>query len=873
MKRFYLLMQFLLMLLFALYQTRIQAQEAKVFSKYNYYTTEKEVIIIAEISHLPSPSEYILSVFNGNKRVAESGVIKNNLLNIKMPLNQFDPGKTELTYSISHKGVIIQKNAIDIVRLQPKANEVKIDLQTGGLIADGLPFFPVGFYCRPVERLPEQEITHGFTLIAPYQSNLPETYEERKAYMDRCARLGMRVQYSVNSLIGSGHNGAKGLAMSEEEKEEILKKEIIAFRDHPALLSWYINDEPDGQGRPPALLEKAYRIVHELDPYHPVSIVFMLPSKFSLYRNCMDIAMTDPYPVPGPLNMVEQFVNQMNLDFRHEKSIWLVPQAFGGQEMWAREPTAKEIRLMTYLGLINGVKAIQYYTHAAGNLNPQAVSAWSVCSDIAVEVNQMASFLLSDEIATPISANDSMVVAKSFSHDGDLLVIAVNKENKPKPVSIQINNQGNQQQGSLTASLWFENRELTFKNGKLNDIIDALGTRVYLIKGKTIQESTGVYPGNLTLNPGFEKIISPGLPIGSNTKKSFPGKEDAGASFFADPRQSVDGMFSLRLTTPVDSSGDKIRLLPIVIKAKNSYRVSIWAKAKEQEKMPSFRIGVEGPGQEKIFKLTKDWQQYSFIFQSDSSFSAAIINFDLLTAGTAWFDLVQVTPDPLISYSIGKDRVAKVSITSTVADAEIKYWIGDSTLINYTQPFLINKAATIQAGLFVHDKQVAMASSLIPVSKALGKPVTLQSQYAPQYAASGNSSLTDGMMGSTAFKDNKWLGFSGKDVLATIDLQKAETIHSVTVNFLLDPNSGIYLPPRVSVFVSENGKDFKWADTYTNHEVPRMGEPGLRSFIIGNKEIKARYIRVVAETFGDIPEGYLFKGTKSWIFMDEIMVE
>lgn len=69
-----------------------------------------------------------------------------------------------------------------------------------------------------------------------------------------------------------------------------------------------------------------------------------------------------------------------------------MPQAFGGQEMWAREPTAKEIRLMTYMGLINGVKGIQYYTHAAGNLNPQSVSAWSVCSDIAVEVNQMASF-------------------------------------------------------------------------------------------------------------------------------------------------------------------------------------------------------------------------------------------------------------------------------------------------------------------------------------------------------------------------------------------------------------------------------------------------------------------------------------------------
>ena len=97
--------------------------------------------------------------------------------------------------------------------------------------------------------------------------------------MDRCAQLGMKVQYGVNSLIGAGHNGSKGLDKTEEEKFEILKNEVLAFRDHPALLSWYINDEPDGQGRPSELMEKAYQFIHELDPYHPVSIVFMMPSK------------------------------------------------------------------------------------------------------------------------------------------------------------------------------------------------------------------------------------------------------------------------------------------------------------------------------------------------------------------------------------------------------------------------------------------------------------------------------------------------------------------------------------------------------------------------------------------------------------------
>jgi hypothetical protein len=868
--------KFLLIIMLLMRGASVLSQEAKIFSKYNYYTTEKEVTVIGEL-HSISSADYVLSVYKEDKLLAASGTINNNLISIKIPLAELALGRTILTSNLSSKNKIIQKDSIAIVRLQPKANEVKIDLQTGGIIADGLPFFPFGFYCRPVGDLPEREVSHGFTMIGPYQSNLPETYAERKAYMDRCAKLGMKVQYSVNSLIGWGHNGAKGLDLPEEKKLEILRNEVMAFRDHPALLSWYMNDEPDGQGRPPAVLEKAYQIIHELDPYHPISVVFMLPSKFSLYRNCMDIAMTDPYPVPGPLNMVEQFVKQMNQDFRHEKSIWLVPQAFGGQEMWAREPTPKEIRVMTYLGLVNGINAIQYYTHAAGNLNPQSVSAWSVCSDIAVEVNQMSSFLLSDETAMPVTSNDSMVLVKSFFHHGDLLVMAVNRENKPKSISIQINKQRNNSEGSTTASLWFENREINLQDGKINDMIDALGTRVYLIKEKVADNTTKIYPGNLTLNPGFEKIVSPGLPIGSNTKRSFPDKQEAGASFFVDPRQSVDGMFSLRLTTPVDSSGDKIRLLPIVLKAKNSYTISIWAKAKEQEIMPSLRISIEGPAREKVFTLTKDWQLYSFIVKSDSSFSAALVCFDLLTAGTAWVDLIQVTPDPLISYSIGKDKLATVSITTATPDAEIRYWMSnakaDSAKQIYKQPFSVNKAGMLQAGLFINNKEIARAGTLIPISKALGKPVELQSEYAPQYAGSGSSSLTDGMMASTAFKDNKWLGFLGKDVTAIIDLQQSETIHSVTVNLLLDPNSGIYLPPKISVYVSANGKDFQLAGTYTNTEAPHMGEPGLRTLVINNKGVKARYIKVKADAFGDIPEGFLFKGTKSWIFVDEIMVE
>ncbi len=76
--------------------------------------------------------------------------------------------------------------------------------------------------------------------------------------------------------------------------------------DHPALLAWYIADEPNGYRIEPDSLLKIYNLVRELDPWHPVTIVFMAPFLSSRqYADALDIVMADPYPVPdSPISMV-----------------------------------------------------------------------------------------------------------------------------------------------------------------------------------------------------------------------------------------------------------------------------------------------------------------------------------------------------------------------------------------------------------------------------------------------------------------------------------------------------------------------------------------------------------------------------------------
>lgn len=56
---------------------------------------------------------------------------------------------------------------------------------------------------------------------------------------------------------------------------QLLRDEIRALKDHPAILSWYVADEPEGQGISAETLEEIYDVIRAEDPYHPISLVIM----------------------------------------------------------------------------------------------------------------------------------------------------------------------------------------------------------------------------------------------------------------------------------------------------------------------------------------------------------------------------------------------------------------------------------------------------------------------------------------------------------------------------------------------------------------------------------------------------------------------
>lgn len=158
---------------------------------------------------------------------------------------------------------------------------------------------------------------------------------------------------------------------------------------------------------------------------------------------------------------------------------------------------------------------------------------------------------------------------------------------------------------------------------------------------------------------------------------------------------------------------------------------------------------------------------------------------------------------------------------------------------------------------------------------AKGLNPILKHNFSPLYPASGKQALTDGKTGSFNFSDGAWQGFHGVNMQATIDLEKAQAINEISVNFLHSPNDWIFMPQKVDFFVSNDGQAFQKVGEQKfeirQPKIPHAVSIENASVKVNKKEV--RFVRVLAHTSGKCPGWHYGRGQKSWMFVDEIIVK
>lgn len=373
-----------------------------------------------------------------------------------------------------------------------KVSRLKVYIdRNNNTIVDGKPFFPLGWYDRPDEGHLAEIADSPFNCILDYGTNL-KSKEWMTNYLNEMQKKGLKLIYCLNDVYptatyfeGRNWEGTEGNAA-------IAAAVVKAYRDHPAILAWYLNDELPRKLVPQ--LEEYYNQVRANDGAHPCFIVLCTMSEVKYFPNTTDIMGVDPYPIPSnPVTLVSQWMDTAMRGVNGHKPTWLVPQAFAWYQYnpqgsdrarkpteaelkSGRAPTYEESRCMTYLALAHGAKGLIYYCYYDMRVLPQYPEMWAWMKKIGAEVKALSPVLLAPEDlgTAEFAPADSPIHTKLKRCDGKLYLIAVNAGNAPAEVTFDL-----KQALPAEVEVMFEGRKAPTDGTKLKASFKPLEAHVY----------------------------------------------------------------------------------------------------------------------------------------------------------------------------------------------------------------------------------------------------------------------------------------------------------------------------------------------------------------------------------------------------------
>ncbi len=207
--------------------------------------------------------------------------------------------------------------------------------------------------------------------------------------MDKAAQEGIDILLELSDFVRlpGGPDAAR------------IAETVERYRDHPALLAWYLIDEPTETGVAARHTRAAYRQVRELDPYHPVYLVNNRPYAYADHIDASDILGIDVYPIPRyPITRVREYMQEARGVSLGRKPVWLVAQAFGGVEHWPRSPTPGELRNMVYQGVVHGARGIMFYRYCREDeRHIQPPELWREVRTLAAELTDLTPALVASD--------------------------------------------------------------------------------------------------------------------------------------------------------------------------------------------------------------------------------------------------------------------------------------------------------------------------------------------------------------------------------------------------------------------------------------------------------------------------------------------
>jgi hypothetical protein len=221
----------------------------------------------------------------------------------------------------------------------------------------------------------------------------------------------------------------------------------------------------------------------------------------------------------------------------------------------------------------------------------------------------------------------------------------------------------------------------------------------------------------------------------------------------------------------------------------------------------------------------------------------------------------------------------KDSLTVTVfSECDSVFYTTDGSLplfnsTRYSGPFSISNSCTIRVIAYKNGKPSKMVHGIFNKLPHPDWTVKLTSEYSRQYSAGGPDGIINGVRGDLNWRKGEWQGYQGQDFDVLIDMGQSKELSKVAAGFLQDTRAWILMPREVTFSVSEDNVNYKVVATVINTVAENDMKTQMKEFSSAVSRARARYVKVHATNYGNLPSWHLGAGSPAYIFIDEITVE
>ncbi|MFG0250108.1 MAG: cellulase family glycosylhydrolase [Phycisphaeraceae bacterium JB051] len=323
-------------------------------------------------------------------------------------------------------------------------NDVRCDYWGRCLWLNGQPFVPIGnspmisHGLNYAKGMIKQLKANGFNAMHLWGGYLKKgkqaqlDMEQVRAIFQAAADADLKVIISLGGLI---HNEKSSpflkYDLSDQQRLDIIKQLVLELRDKPAFLGYDIADEPEFFVSP-HWLKRIYDMIKEHDPWHPVTVNNCRGARSTMnFRLASDTLGIDYYPSgKWPAGSYGPLTSELVEIAKYQPvKMWVQGYKIFNPE----EPTADEIKMMSYSVMARGASSLFYFI---GRPKPVLWQAQSESSKELIE--------LSDAIAAPfrqdldVKPANTNVYATLRQGEQATWVIVVNESGEAVDCRIQI---------------------------------------------------------------------------------------------------------------------------------------------------------------------------------------------------------------------------------------------------------------------------------------------------------------------------------------------------------------------------------------------------------------------------------------------------